>query len=65
MKYVHRKLKLLRHVKQTEMLTGPHDVMAIIEGENLDHLLNFILENIRGINGIERTITNIIASSEK
>lgn len=62
MKHVYRKTKLLRSVKKVEMLTGPHDLIALIEGEDINHLLNTTLTNIRNIDGVDKTTTNIIVS---
>ena len=41
----------------TDAVTGPYDVIVLLEGSNLDLLARFVAEKIQAINGVQRTTT--------
>lgn len=59
MKEVHEKVKKLDQIQDTEMLTGPYDIMAIARAEEMSHITNTLIGKIRGIEGVQDTVTNI------
>jgi DNA-binding Lrp family transcriptional regulator len=50
-------LKELRGVKSVDPVTGPYDVIAVIEGENLTDIGELVTSKIHPIPGISRTVT--------
>ena len=50
-------LKQLEGVKSVDGVTGPYDVIAIIEGENLNDIGELVTAKIHPIAGISRTVT--------
>ncbi len=50
-------LKLLKGVTSVDYVTGPYDVIAIIEAENLNDIGDIVTRNIHPISGINRTTT--------
>ncbi|UCG90953.1 MAG: Lrp/AsnC ligand binding domain-containing protein [candidate division WOR-3 bacterium] len=50
-------LRTIEGVKQAHIVTGLHDVICYIEGESLSEVKSIIIEKIRGIPGIQRTVT--------
>jgi DNA-binding Lrp family transcriptional regulator len=50
-------LKKIEGVKQAHIVTGLHDIICYIEGENLTEVKGIIINKIRNVSGIQRTIT--------
>ena len=50
-------LKQLRGVKSVDAVTGPYDIIAIVEGEALNDIGNLVTGKIHPIAGISRTVT--------
>ena len=50
-------LKKLKGVKSVDIVTGPYDIIAIMEGDNLNDIGDLVTGNIHPINGISRTVT--------
>lgn len=49
----------VKGIKDAFTVTGPYDVIAIIEGDDIDAIGNIVKTKIRAINGIAKTITCI------
>jgi len=49
-------LKQLAEVESTNMVTGPYDVIAIVEGTNLNDIGDLVTAKIHPITGINRTV---------
>ncbi len=47
----------LKGVKSVDTVTGPYDIIAIIEAESLNDIGEIVTENIHPIAGISRTVT--------
>ena len=56
-KEVVAKIKQLERVKTVDPVTGPYDVIAIIEAENLNEIGDLVTGKIHPISGISRTVT--------
>ena len=41
----------------TDAVTGPYDVIVLIEGDDLDVLATFVAQKIQAISGVQRTTT--------
>ena len=50
-------LKQLEGVKSVDIVTGPYDVIATIEGETLNDIGDLVTAKIHPIAGISRTVT--------
>ena len=44
-------------VKSVDAVTGPYDIIAVVEGENLGDIGELITGKIHPVNGIQRTVT--------
>jgi len=51
-------------VKSALAVTGPHDIIALVEGENLKSLSDMVLSQIRGVKGVIRTLTCMVIDIE-
>jgi DNA-binding Lrp family transcriptional regulator len=50
-------LRQLKGVKSVDTVTGPYDIIAIIEGETLNDIGDLVTGKIHPIAGISRTVT--------
>ena len=50
-------LKQLGRVKSVDQVTGPYDVIAIVEGENLSDIGDLVTDKIHPVPGIARIVT--------
>ena len=50
-------LKQLKGVKSVDQVTGPYDVIAIVEAENLTDIGDLVTSNVHPVPGISRTVT--------
>ena len=50
-------IEQLAGVKSVDTVTGPYDIIAIIEGENLNDIGDLVTGKIHPISGISRTVT--------
>ena len=50
-------LKQLEGMKSVDTVTGPYDVIAIIEAETLSDIGNIVTGKIHPVTGISRTVT--------
>lgn len=60
MEYVRKRVSKYKKVKEAAMLTGPYDIMAMVEAESLRDITQTLVDEIRGIVGVEETVTNIV-----
>ena len=56
-KEVTNTIRGLEGVKSVDAVTGPYDVIAVVEGENLNDIGDLVTGKIHPINGISRTVT--------
>jgi len=59
-KRVAKELSKIKGVKSVHVVTGPYDIIAFIEAEDLNTLSNVIIENIHRIKGIVDTTTAVV-----
>lgn len=50
-------LKQLEGIESVDTVTGPYDVIAVIEAETLNEIGDLITGKIHAIDGISRTVT--------
>ena len=53
-------LQRLEGVKSVDTVTGPYDVIVIIEGETLNEIGDIVTDKIHPIAGISRTVTCLV-----
>ena len=53
------KLKSVNGVSQVHLCTGLHDIICYIEEEDLKTMGEILIEKVRGIDGITKTVTCI------
>jgi DNA-binding Lrp family transcriptional regulator len=56
-KGVLNKVKKLDGVKSVDVVMGPYDIIAVVEGDSIDSLGKLITEHLHKVEGIERTLT--------
>lgn len=57
---VRERLKALSGIVRADMTTGEQDIMALMEAPDYPGLLEAILSKVRVIEGVERTVTNLV-----
>ncbi len=50
-------LSQLKGVKSVDPVTGPYDIIAVIEGESLTDIGELVTSKIHPVSGIARTVT--------
>jgi DNA-binding Lrp family transcriptional regulator len=50
-------LRIIKGVTSVDYVTGPYDIIAIIEAENLNDIGDLVTQGIHPISGITRTTT--------
>jgi DNA-binding Lrp family transcriptional regulator len=53
-------LRGLTQVKEAHCVSGPYDVIALVETENLRALASLLADRVYTIAGVKRTLSNII-----
>jgi DNA-binding Lrp family transcriptional regulator len=53
-------LKKLKGIKSVETVTGPYDVIAVVEFETLNELGGLVTQNVQMASGIKRTVTCLV-----
>jgi len=56
-------LEQLEGVKSVNAVTGPYDVIAILEAEDLNDIGELVTEKIHPVSGISRTVTCLAITS--
>ena len=61
---VYEALKGLPNLKSVDIVTGPLDVVAVFEADNLSKIEDLILNKVRRVEGIKETTTLIALTDE-
>jgi DNA-binding Lrp family transcriptional regulator len=59
-KYVVTSLKKTEGVKSVDTVTGPYDIIAVVEAATLNDVGDIITGRIHSIDGISRTVTCLV-----
>ena len=62
-KMVVEALRQVEGVKSADGVTGPYDIVAIVDAESSDIVGNIITEDIHSVPGVSRTVTCIVVTS--
>ncbi len=49
-----------KNVVQADLTSGEQDIIALIEGDNYEQLMDFVITELRPIDGIIKTVTNLV-----
>ncbi|MDD5557642.1 MAG: Lrp/AsnC ligand binding domain-containing protein [bacterium] len=50
----------VKGVVSAHAVTGPHDIIALVEADDVNELGEFIVSRIQNVAGVIRTMTNIV-----
>ncbi len=53
-------LRNIRGVKSADLTTGEQDAIVLIEAPSVEELLKSVVDKVRTIPGMSRTVTNLI-----
>ena len=56
-------LRQLKGLKSVDTVTGPYDIIAIIEGETLNDIGDLVTGKIHPVPGISRTVTCLVVQT--
>jgi Lrp/AsnC family transcriptional regulator for asnA, asnC and gidA len=59
---VAKEIKALPGVESVELLTGGTDILAKVRVKDVDELNNFIIRQLRKIEGVDKTQTMVVLS---
>lgn len=62
MEKVLKKVKQMKPVQKANMTTGPYDIMIIAQADSISEISNILTEDIRDIDEVKDTVTNIVIS---
>jgi DNA-binding Lrp family transcriptional regulator len=54
---VARALGGIRGIRESEVVTGPYDVIARAEADSMDELAQLIVSKVQAVEGVTRTLT--------
>ncbi len=57
-----KEISEVQGVKSADLTMGDQDIIAIVESDTCDDIVQIVIGQIRRINGIERTVTNLAVS---
>jgi DNA-binding Lrp family transcriptional regulator len=53
-------LRKMKCMKSVDAVTGPYDIIAVLEAETLNDIGDIIIDKIHSIEGISRTVTCLV-----
>lgn len=56
-------IRAVKGVSSADAVTGPYDVVAIINGADANEIGKVVMNNIHGIDGVSRTLTCLSVES--
>ena len=48
----------------SDLVVGPHDVIAVLQGADADSIARVVVNEIQSVTGVHRTITYMVIGSE-
>ncbi len=57
---VEQRIAMIAGVKMVKMVTGPYDLIAIVEGSSFQTLGDVVMSKIQATKYVTKTITNVI-----
>ncbi len=59
-KKAYQKIEHLKGIKAAHVVTGPYDIIVLVEGRDISEIGDFVLSKIRSIEGVEKTLTCVV-----
>ncbi len=53
----------MKEVKKAAEVTGPYDLIAWIEADDMDEITGPLVDRIRALEGVRETLTNVVVRS--
>lgn len=50
-------VRRVKGVESCEAVAGPHDLIAVVEGEDINEIAKVVVERIRKVKGVAKTLT--------
>jgi len=60
-----REIAKLPHVQEVHMITGDWDMIIKIKEKDIDSIGKFVVDHLRTLKGIEKTLTTLVLGTEK
>jgi DNA-binding Lrp family transcriptional regulator len=60
-KEVAQKLRQVQGVSSAHAVTGPHDIIAVVESHDVSSLGEMVVQKIQSVTGVNRSLTSIVA----
>lgn len=60
MREVREKVESLKNTRSAHMVTGPYDIIAFAEAEEVSAVIGTLMDEVRKIDGVEDTTTCIL-----
>ena len=57
-------IKQIKGIKSVDTVTGPYDVIAVIEAESLNEIGDIVIKKVHPIAGISRTVTCLAMTTD-
>ncbi len=54
---VTKKMKEMEPVKQCHIVSGPYDIISLVEAKDFNSLGDFVVNTLQKMAGVERTVT--------
>jgi DNA-binding Lrp family transcriptional regulator len=55
------RLRAVKGVTTAHTVTGPHDIIALVEAADVTALGELVVHQIQSVNGVSRSLTSIVA----
>lgn len=56
-------LKYVGEINSVDMVTGPYDVIAVIEATDINAMGNLVTDKIHTLSGVVRTVTCVVVGT--
>lgn len=54
----------MKEVRKVATVTGPYDIVAWIEADDIDEITGPLVDRIRAFEGVRETLTNVVVRSK-
>lgn len=60
MREAREKIEAMKNIRSAHMVTGPYDIIAFAEAEEVSAVMGTLMDEVRKIDGVEDTTTCIL-----
>ncbi len=61
---IFKKVINLKGVEKAAEITGPHDIIAWLESDDIEDITDDLVDKIRAFEGVKNTMTNVVVRSK-